>query len=121
MRIARHAVRAHFANWNRSGWVGRLGPILKPLCWVADNSFVRRSALITGLSLALTGVTIAGIGEWATGRFDNKAPDGETSANLIPSSYTPGRVLIPRAMPDPGHHRPLAGELAGIHFPSSGA
>jgi Ca-activated chloride channel homolog len=98
--------------------MARLGLVLKPLCWLADNSFVRRSALITGLSLALTGATLAGIGEWATGRFDSKAPDGETSATLIPSSYTPGRVLIPPGpmpdLPDTSDHLPA--NSAGYTF-----
>lgn len=47
---------------------------------VADNSIVQRSALITGLSLALSGVTLAGIGEWAAGRFDSSAVDAESSS-----------------------------------------
>ncbi|MGB8889046.1 MAG: VWA domain-containing protein [Candidatus Korobacteraceae bacterium] len=61
---------------------------LKLLRGVADNSFVQRSALITGLSLALSGVTLAGIGEWAGGRFDSSAVDpGSSSSAATAADY----------------------------------
>jgi VWFA-related protein len=67
---------------------------------VADKSFVQRSALIAGLSLALSGVTLAGISEWASGRFDSSTADGgpsSTSAALF--GYDGSRVVA--AVPSP--------------------
>ncbi len=75
----------------------RLVP-LKLLGWVADNSLVQRSVLITGLSLALGGVTLAGVGEWAAGKFDNAAADpGSSSSAAFSVDYDASRAaaLIP--------------------------
>jgi hypothetical protein len=69
VHLARHAVGALFANCDPFLGASRLAVALKLFIWVADNFFVRRSALITGLSLALTGATLAGIGEWVAGRL----------------------------------------------------
>ena len=86
--------------------------LLKLLCWVADKSFVQRSALIAGLSLALSGVTLAGISEWASGRFDSSTADGgpsSTSATLF--GYDGSRVVaaVPSplsALPETSDHLP---------------
>ena len=43
---------------------------LKALCRVADNSFVQRSALITGVLLASSGAMLGGVGYWVSGGFD---------------------------------------------------
>lgn len=59
---------------------------------VADNSFVRSSVLITGLSLALSGVTLAGIGEWAAGRFDSSAVDPGSSTSAANLADYDGRA-----------------------------
>ncbi|HUI83187.1 MAG TPA: VWA domain-containing protein [Candidatus Binatia bacterium] len=61
------------------------GRLLKLLWWLADNSFVQRLTLITGLSLGLAGLTLAGVGEWAAGRFDSSTAEGGTPGLLAPS------------------------------------
>ena len=74
----------------------------KPPCWVADKSFVQRSALITGLSLALSGVTLAGVSEWASGRFDSSSADGgssSTSASSPGYDGSRGVAAVPFALP----------------------
>jgi Ca-activated chloride channel homolog len=74
---------------------------LKLLWWAADSFFVRRSALITGLSLAMAGLTLAGIGEWAANRVATTPPDAGSSAALTASSYTRDRVVVtPGPMPE---------------------
>jgi len=74
--------------------------LLKLPCWVADKSFVQRSALITGLSLALSGVTLAGVSEWASGRFDSSTADGGSSSTSASSpGYDGSRVVA--AVPSP--------------------
>ena len=75
---------------------------LKPPCWMADRSFVQRSALITGLSLALSGVTLAGVSEWASGRFDSSTADGgssSTSASSPGYDGSRGVAAVPFALP----------------------
>ena len=87
--------------------------LLKLLCRVADKSFVQRSALIAGLSLALSGVTLAGISEWASGRFDSSTADGgssSTSAALF--GYDGSRVVA--AVPSPLSRLPESGD----HLPA---
>ena len=60
-------------------WLRYLRASLKLLRRVADNPFVQRSALITGLSLALSGITLAAIGEWAAGGFSSTSADPDPS------------------------------------------
>ena len=83
---------------------------LKLLWWVADKSLVQRSALITGLSLALGGVTLAGIGEWSTGRVDSAAADGRPPISLATSGYSRSRVGAAQSplpdISDPNDHLP---------------
>jgi Ca-activated chloride channel family protein len=71
---------------------------LKLLRRVADNSFVQRSALIMALSLALGGVTLAGIGEWAAGRFDGSAVDPGSSSSA--ASTTDYGARLAAVMPE---------------------
>lgn len=73
----------------------------------SDDELVRRSVLVTGLSLALCGLTLVGIGEWAGGRFENAAPDGGSSGPPAATSYGPGRGAVPPALlPDASAHFP---------------
>lgn len=76
--------------------------LLKLFCRLADNSFVQRSALITGLSLAVCGLTLAGIGEWASGRFDSSSTDGgRPSASASASSEAAGGIsAVSTTLPD---------------------
>lgn len=89
----------------------------KLLGWVADNSIVRSSALITGLSLALGGVTLAGVGEWAAGRFDSSAVDSGSSSSVASSlanaaDYEGRRTaaVIPAlpVLPEPSNYLPAS-------------
>ena len=73
--------------------------LLKLLCEVADKPIVQRSALITGLSLALSGLTLAGVGEWASGRFDSSAAAGGSSTALVASSSSDGSRALGAATP----------------------
>ena len=74
---------------------------LKLLWWVADYSFVQRSTLVTGLSLALAGLTLVGIGEWASGRFDASSANGASVASLPDSNYSrPATGAVPSPLPD---------------------
>jgi VWFA-related protein len=85
---------------------------LKPLCWAADNCFVKRSALGTGLSLAVCGLTLAGVGGWTAGRFDSSAADdGPVSVVNSSSSHDGSRVaaaITPPLpiLPEAGDHLP---------------
>jgi len=76
----------------------------------ADIWGVRRSVLITGLSLALCGLTLVGIGEWASGRFESAAPDGGAGVPLAASSYEANRLAPVRptlpVLPETGDHLP---------------
>ncbi len=66
--------------------------------------------LITGLSLAVCGLTLVGIGEWAAGRFETAAPNGGSAASLAASSYNRNPVLAVASplpvLPDTGDHLP---------------
>ena len=112
VHLARDAVGALLAYGNSFPSASRLAVVLKLCSWIADKLFVRRSALITGLSLALTGATLAGIGEWVAGRLESNMPEGGSSATLAPSSYTPGRILIPPGplpnLPETTDHLPAS-------------
>jgi VWFA-related protein len=83
---------------------------LKLLWWTADYSFVQRSTLVTGLSLALAGLTLAGIGEWAGSRFDAKSANVVSVPSVPDSNYSrsaPGTVpfRLPD-LPDTSDHLP---------------
>ena len=72
---------------------------------------MQRSALITGLSLALSGVTLAGVSEWASGRFDSSTADGGSSSISASSpGYDGSRgAAVPfalPALPETGDHLP---------------
>lgn len=84
---------------------------LKLLWWTADYSFVQRSTLVTGLSLALAGLTLAGIGEWASGRFDANSAGG--SAGALSASNDSGPIpgempLRLPSLPDTSDHLPAS-------------
>jgi VWFA-related protein len=85
---------------------------LKLLWWAADYSIVQRSALVAGLSLALTGLTLAGVGEWAGGRFDASSADGRSAGSLENSNYAQPAVttslLRMPDLPDAGDSLPAA-------------
>ncbi len=73
---------------------------------------MQRSALIAGLSLALSGVTLAGVSEWASGRFDSSIADGGSSSGSASSpGYDGSRVVaaVPfalSALPETSDHLP---------------
>ncbi len=72
---------------------------------------MRKSVLVTGLSLALCGLTLVGIGEWAAGRFENAEPDGGSAGPPAATSSGRNRVgAIPPspALPDAPEHLPAA-------------
>ncbi len=74
---------------------------LKTVWWAADKSFVQRSVLIAGLSLALGGIMLTGIGEWSVSHVDTAAADGRAPASLADSSYNGSRVTpAPKSLPD---------------------
>lgn len=89
---------------------GQYGLVLKLLWRLADNPYVQRSALITGLSLALCGLTLAGIGEWASGGFDSSSADGRSGTASAASMPGPsGAVALTASLPSlpqPGSHLP---------------
>ena len=88
---------------------GCAGPILVPLkllVWVADSFVVRRSVLITGLSLALGAAVLTGVGEWAAGRFDASTPDPGAPASATSGNYDGSRVAAvppPSTLPEPNY------------------
>lgn len=127
VHIARQGVSSLFAHsslgaeWRLAAVYGvavRLFVGLKVFWWAADSLLVRRSALITGLSLCLAGLTLAGLGEWAAGRFETTAADGGSSATLTASSSTDGRSLVTLGpmpvLPETGDHLPA--NLPGYTF-----
>jgi VWFA-related protein len=80
---------------------------LKLLVRIADNPVVQKSSLIYGLLLALSAATLARIGEWASGGFDNSssgydtstaAPDSSSSWSS-PAGYASNRAAFP-SLPD---------------------
>lgn len=91
---------------------------LKLLISVADNTFVRRSALITGLSLTFGGLALAGIGEWAASQPDNATPGFTYSASLLSPNYghtrQPGSASALPDLPTSSEHLP--GGPAGYTF-----
>ncbi len=63
---------------------------------------MQRSALITGLSLALGGVTLAAVGEWASGRFDSSTAEGGPATVAAASTgYEGSRAVaaVPASLP----------------------
>ncbi len=80
---------------------GRLPVLLKLFRWVADSSFVRRSVLITGLSLAFCGMTLAGISEWTSGSFDSSTDSTTGTASASASSYEGSRAIVAAIAPFP--------------------
>lgn len=92
-----------------SGELVSAGMALKTLWLLADKSFVQRSAIIAGLSFALGGLTLAGIGEWATNRVDSARPDSSLSVSHASSYPRSGGDTFPVPLPDfpdTGDHMP---------------
>ena len=76
--------------------------LFKLLGRIADNPFVHKSAIIMGLTLALSAATLAGIGEWAAGGFDDSAADPASSgypAAAAPEGYAEPHMLAVAPMP----------------------
>ncbi len=72
------------------------------LLWrIADNPFVHKSAIIMGLTLALSAATLAGIGDWAAGGFDDSAGDPAASSSSAgpAEEYTEPRMVAVAPMP----------------------
>ncbi len=75
--------------------------LLKLLWRVADNPFVHKSAIIMGLTLALSAATLAGIGEWATDGSGDSAADPVSSNSSVAAAgeYAGSRVVAVASMP----------------------
>ena len=87
---------------------------LKLLCRIADNPFVHKSAIVMGLTLALSAATLAGIGDWAADGFSDSAV-GSASSNS--SVATPGEYAgspMVAVVPMPANLLP-----AGSYSPAS--
>ena len=98
MRVAGRAAVCLAATANRTcrlpGWAAVSLPILargflfllKLLRCAADYPIVQKSALIYGLTLALSAATTAGIGEWASEGSDNSSAGFDSSMAAADSS-----------------------------------
>jgi Ca-activated chloride channel family protein len=75
--------------------------LLKLFCRIADNSFVHKSAIIIGLTLALSAATLAGIGEWAADGSSDAAvePASSDSVAALPGKYAGSGVVAVAMMP----------------------
>ena len=84
---------------------------LKLLWAVADYSRVQRAILTLGLSLALCGLTLVGLGEWAAGHFDGTALEGRSSTPLASArrnnpTYDPALAPPLPVLPETSDHLP---------------
>ena len=98
----RTAIRLARASWSRLKLLSAGSPITLCAAIGADHR----------LSLALTGATLAGIGEWAAGRFDNTEPEGGSSA-LWPLPAISLAAVLHRSgpmpdLPETSDHLPAA-------------
>jgi Ca-activated chloride channel family protein len=95
-------VVGHAGLSGRSEDFAGLAVALKLLGWSADKLLVQRTTLIAGLSFAICGAMLAGIGEWATGKVDTAATeDRAVVGGLATSSYSGSRVgATPTPLPD---------------------
>lgn len=82
------------------------------LAWrVADSPFVQRSAVIAGLTMALSAATLAWIGEWASGGLNDSAADpgagspGMAASGEVDGSRVGGLSGLPANLP------PVAGSI----------
>lgn len=74
--------------------------LFKLICCIADNPFVHKSAVVLGLTLALSAATLAGIGEWATGGSDDSAADpASSSAATVAGEYAGSHLVAVAPMP----------------------
>jgi Ca-activated chloride channel homolog len=86
--------------------------LLKLFCRIADNSFVHKSAIIIGLTLALSAATLAGIGEWATDGTDSTLDPASSDSVAAPQGKYAGSGVVAVAM------MPVALLPAGSYFPA---
>ena len=94
--------RAHPRFFRGIGFTARL----KFAAQTSDEKVVRKSGLVTGLSLALCGLTLVVIGEWADGRFEGAAPDGRSSGPPAAASSPPDVAPAAALPPDISAHLP---------------
>lgn len=92
------AIEAQACHSSQSGLQRQAAPFrllrtaLKLLLRLADNSLVQRSTILAALSLSLAAVTLAGVGEWASGGPTDSSSDGDGSAYIAAADYGGGRV-----------------------------
>jgi VWFA-related protein len=88
--------------------------LLKLFCRLADNPFVHKSAIILGVTLALSAVTLAGIGDWAADEARDSAADSAFSSASVaaPGEYAGSHMVA--VAPLPMNLLP-----AGSYFPAS--
>ncbi len=104
-------------EWQRAiVWPTRgCGFLFKLTCCIADNPLVHKSAIVLGLTLALSAATLAGIGEWATGGSDDPAADPASSSSATVAGEYEGSHLVAVA-PMPANLLP-AGSYAPANTP----
>jgi Ca-activated chloride channel family protein len=91
------------SSWSRTMALPARGChlVFKLLCCVADNPFVQKSAVILGITLALSAATLAGIANWADGGSSDSAADAapaSTSASA-PGEYAASHLVAVAPMP----------------------
>ena len=115
---ARH-IFIYLAGWHGANLaVARSCLALKLLWWSADISFVQRSVLISGLSLALGGLTLLGISEWVAGGFDAAAPDRHSSAAIAAPEFSrnnAGTLSVKPLEAETGAHLPASSPGFTLH------
>jgi len=74
-------------------------PAVKLIGRIADNSFVQKSAIITGLTLALGAATLAGIGERASSGFDSSPADTASAETTTAPDYAANRSVAMAPLP----------------------
>ncbi len=74
---------------------------LKLLCRVADNPVVRTSAIVLGLTLALSAATLSRMGEWAVDGISDSAADPASSNSDVDSPRESGasRIIAAASFP----------------------
>src|SRR5664280_3854350 len=75
--------------------------LLKLLCRIADNPFVHKSAIVMGLTLALSAATLAGIGGGAADGSSDSATDLVSSSSSVatPGDYAGSQMVAVAPMP----------------------
>ena len=90
-------------------WPVRGGQVLLKLLWcAADNPVVHKSAIVIGLTLAMSVTTLAGIGEWAAEESGDSAADpASPSLSLATLGVSAGNATVALA-PMPADLLPAA-------------